>query len=269
MERRRLAERIPPVAVIGLGTWARLEAAEAAGTAQPVVDAALDADVTLFDSSPMYGAAEEILARSLTPRRSEAFVATKVWTPSVDEGRAQVERALSWFGGHVELLQIHNLVAWRQHLPMLEAAREAGRIGLVGATHYQTRAFRELEQVMRSGRIDAIQIPYNPLERAVEQRILPLAADLGVGVLVMRPLGSGQLVRRAPDPRRLAPLQPFGVQTWAQALLKWGLSDPRCSASIPATARPERLAENAAAGTGPWFGPEERALVARLAAATG
>ena len=127
---------------------------------------------------------------------------------------------------HVELMQIHNLVAWRDQLAMLERARDAGQVGLIGATHYQENALDELEVVMRTGRIDAIQIPYNPHQRVVERRILPLAAEMGLGVLVMRPLGSGPLVQRPPPASALAPLAPFGVTTWAQALIKWGLSDP-------------------------------------------
>jgi diketogulonate reductase-like aldo/keto reductase len=99
----------------------------------------------------------------------------------------------------------------------------------------------------------------------VERRILPLAEELGLGVLVMRPLGEGALLRTPPPAAALAPLRPFGVTTWAQALLKWALSDPRCHVAIPATADPDRVAENAAAGDPPWFGSEERELVTRLA----
>ena len=108
-------------------------------------------------------------------------------------------------------------------------------------------------------------MPYNPHEREVEQRIFPLAQELGIGVILMRPFAAGGLVRRAPSAADLAPLAPFGVTTWPQALLKYGLSHPATSVSIPATTRPERMAENAAAGDGPWFGPDEKALVERLA----
>jgi aryl-alcohol dehydrogenase-like predicted oxidoreductase len=265
MERRAFGKSELGLPVVGLGTWARLEAAARAKEDRPVVSAALDAGITVFDSSPMYGRAEEILARALAGRRAEAFVATKVWTASADDGRRQLGDAEGRFG-RVDLMQIHNLLSWRAHLPMLEAAKKEGRVGLVGATHYLASAFGELEAVMRTGRLDAIQIPYNPGEREVEARILPLAAELGLGVLVMRPFGEGGLLGHPPAAEALAPLAPFGVTTWAQALLKWCLSDPRCHVAIPATSRVARIAENAAAGAPPWLGPDERALVARLAA---
>ena len=119
---------------------------------------------------------------------------------------------------------------------------------------------------MRAGRIDAIQIPYNPWEREVEREILPLAEELDLGVVVMRPFGEGGLLRRRPPADALAPLEPFGVRTWPQALLKWILSDPRCHVAIPATSSPDHMRQNAAAGEGPWLGEEERRLVERLAA---
>ena len=146
------------------------------------------------------------------------------------------------------------------------ALRARGLVGAIGATHYSPSAFGQLEQVMRSGRITAVQIPYNPRERDVERVVLPLAADLGLGVVVMRPFAEGSLLRRSPSPTDLEPLREFGVTTWPQALLKWALSDTRCHVAIPATSRPERMVENAAAGQPPWFGPRERDYVARLAA---
>ena len=117
---------------------------------------------------------------------------------------------------------------------------------------------------MKTGRIQAIQIPYNPVERDVEKLILPLAAELNLGVVVMRPFGEGRLMRNPPSESELAPLKPFGINTWAQALLKWILSDPRCHVTIPATSKASRMAENAAVQA-PWFGDDERKLVAKLA----
>jgi aryl-alcohol dehydrogenase-like predicted oxidoreductase len=192
-------------------------------------------------------------------------VATKVWTSDDDEAERQIDASLGYFGGHVEVFQIHNLVEWPTRLDQLEARRDAGEIDIIGATHWKADAFAELETVMRTGRIGAIQVPYNPVEREVEARILPLAADLGIGVILMRPFAAGGLIGRAPSASDLARLAPFGVTNWSQALLTYGLSHPATSVTIPATSRPERMADNARAGDGPWFGAEEKALVERLA----
>jgi aryl-alcohol dehydrogenase-like predicted oxidoreductase len=265
MENRSLGRGRVNVPVVGLGTWQRLEAAAAAGRHRELIDTAIAAGIGLFDTSPMYGDAERLLAGVLDGQRDRVVIADKVWTQSLEEGAAQLARAVAWYGGRVDLMQIHNLVSWPAHLRMLEAARDGGLVGLIGATHYSAAAFGELAEVMASGRIDAVQVPYNPAQREVERTILPLAEELGLGVLLMRPLGEGQLVRRPPGPAELEPLRPFGVTTWAQVLIKWGLSDPRVHVSLAATAQPARLAENAAAGSPPWFGPGERAYVQRLA----
>ena len=266
MNTRRFGSTDLSVPVIGLGTWrtfdVRGEAAEAG--ARAVVDQALSSGASLFDSSPMYGEAERVLGQSLSARRAGAIVATKVWASSPREGRQQVDRAMRLFGGLVDIYQVHNLLSWREHLSMLEAERDAGRVRVIGATHYSRSAFEELATVMKSGRVGAIQVPYNPREREVERTILPLAADLGLGVIIMRPFGEGSLLRRPPAAASLEPLSAFGVTTWAQALLKWILSDARCHTTIPATSRPERAAENAVAGGPPWFGAHERDYVARL-----
>ena len=267
MERRRLGRSGLEVPVIGMGTWKTFDVRGARDVARAgdVVRAALDAGITFFDSSPMYGEAERVLGAALGTARPRALVATKIWTPSAEEGRRQAAAALSFYGGRVDLYQVHNLVNWPEQLTLIEDLQGRGLVTAVGATHYQAAAFDELEQVMRTGRVTAIQIPYNPRERDVERRILPLAADLGLGVVVMRPLGQGTLARRAPDPDALRPLAAFGVTTWPQALLKWILSDPRCQVAIPATFDAAHVRDNARAGAAPWFGPEERALVQRLA----
>jgi aryl-alcohol dehydrogenase-like predicted oxidoreductase len=257
------------VPAVGMGTWQTLDVRGAAAEreAHAIVAEALDVGARFVDSSPMYGEAERVLGEGLAGRREEATVATKVWTPDDAEAERQVQRALRWYGGRVDLYQVHNLVGWRKRLTLLERERDRGTVVAIGATHYSPSAFGELADVMRSGRISAIQIPYNPHEREVEREILPLAEELGLGVVVMRPLGAGRLVRNAPDPAELEPLRAFGVETWAQALLKWVLSDPRCHVAIPATSRPGRMRENAAAGAPPWLDDEARAHVARLAGA--
>lgn len=268
MEVRELGASGLRVPAVGVGTWKTFDVPRSAEPdARARVDEALEAGAGLFDSSPMYGRAEEVLGRALEGRRDHALIATKVWTPDDAEAERQVERGLGWYGGRVELYQVHNLVAWPERLELLERHRDAGRVRVLGATHYAPSAFEELAVVMRTGRIGAIQVAYNPAQREVERVILPLAEDLGIGVVVMQPLGAGSLVRRSrvPATGALAPLEPFGIATWAQALLKWVLSDPRCHIVIPATSVLGRTRENAGAGEPPWLGPQERALVERLA----
>jgi aryl-alcohol dehydrogenase-like predicted oxidoreductase len=257
MEERRLGP------VVGLGTWNTFRGDQQ--TAGAVVAEALAAGVRIFDTSPMYGAAERVLGSALGARRADAVVATKIWTPDPDEAQRQYRDQLDWFGGRVDVEQVHNLVAWQEHLSWLEEERDARRVGRVGVTHYATSEFDELARALRTGRFDAVQLPYNPQERTAERELLPLAEELALPVLVMVPLGSGRLVSRAPAPEKLEPLREFGVETWAQALLKWALSDPRVDAVLPATKRPDRVSENAAAGSPPWFTHAERKLVERLA----
>jgi aryl-alcohol dehydrogenase-like predicted oxidoreductase len=268
MEQRVLGATGLTVPVIGMGTWRTFDVSgpAAVANAHRTVEAADAAGVRFYDSSPMYGRSEDVLGQALAPVRRRSVVATKVWASTVADGRQQIRRALGFFGGHIELYQIHNLRLWREHLPALETERADGRVTAIGATHYSPSAFGELQTAMRSGRISTIQIPYNPREREVERLILPLAADLGLGVVVMRPFAEGGLVGRMPPAAVLEPLRPFGVATWPQALLKWVLSDPRCHVAIPATSHPERMTENARAGSPPWLGPDERRYVASLAA---
>ncbi len=144
----------------------------------------------------------------------------------------------------------------------MEAERDAGRIGVLGATTYRAGAFEELAGVMRTGRIGTVQIPWNPRERDAEREILPLAEELGLGVIAMRPFAEGDLLRDAPAPSLLEPL---GVASWAEALLRWCLADARVHVAIPASRDPEHVRANAAAGDGRVLDAEQRALVERLA----
>ncbi len=253
MESRRLGP------VVGLGTWNTFGADVRA--ARAVVGAALESGCRMFDSSPMYGAAEASLAVALRGRRRDAVIATKIWAASVEEGRDQFRRQLEWFG-HIEIEQIHNLQSWEKHLHWLEAERAEGRIDRLGVTHYAPASFPELGRALRTSRFETLQVPLNPHEREAERELLPIAAELGVGVIVMRPLGGGSIAHRSPPAEVLEEL---GVQTWAQALLKWALSDRRVDVVIPATRNAEHARMNAAAGSPPWFDDDQRALVERFA----
>jgi diketogulonate reductase-like aldo/keto reductase len=248
--------------VVGLGTWNTF--GSDSELAKVVVGAALDAGCRLVDSSPMYGGAEASLGAALEARRERVTLATKIWAQSADEARAQFDDQVRWFG-RVEIEQVHNLVSWEAHLPWLEEERDAGRIDRLGVTHWQASAFAELAHALRTGRFSVLQVPYNPLEQESARELLPLAEELGIAVIAMRPLGDKSRLMSPPPQEELAPLRGFGVETWAQALIKWALSDVRIDAVIPATRDPEHARQNAAAGEPPWLGPAERTFVERLA----
>jgi diketogulonate reductase-like aldo/keto reductase len=257
MQERRLGP------VVGLGTWNTFDGD--ARLAREVVAAAFDAGTRVFDSSPMYHGAETALGGALEGLRNQSIVATKIWANSIEEGRDQFDRQLEWYGGHVEVEQVHNLLLWREHLEWLRAEQDAGRIGRLGVTHYQASAFGQLGDALRTEWFQVLQVPYNPWERECERALLPLADELGIAVIAMRPLGgSGEDRRRRvelTDDQR----SELGVESWAEALLKWALGDARIDSVIPATKNPERARANARAGDGQPFAAEQRALVERLA----
>ena len=240
-----------------MGTWRTFDTNE---NRRPLVEAALEAGIDLFDSSPMYGRAEATLARALKGIRNRVLVATKIWTASADEGRAQADRALSFFGT-VDIYQVHNLVNAPAQLGLLEGLKSAGKVRALGATHYQETEFPDLASLMKTGQLDMVQIPYNPLRRTAERELLPLAESMGLGVLVMSPLQHG-ILDRHPSREQLDDL---GVETWAQAILKWVASDPRVSTVLTATRNSDHARENAAAGKKPFFTAEQRAFVVHIA----
>lgn len=256
LERRTLGRNGIEVPVIGLGTWKTFDTDE---DRTPIVDEALAAGVNLFDSSPMYGLAEDTLAGALRGRRDQVLVATKVWTDSVAEGRRQAEHALELYG-QVDIYQVHNLAGLESQLRLIEELQSQGRVRVAGATHYQVHAFPELMQLMRTGRLGMVQVPYNPLRPDAAKALLPLAQERGLGVLVMSPLQYGVLDARP----SAAELKELGAQTWAEAVLKWIISDPRVSSVLTATRTPGRIKANARAGERPFYTREQRALVERI-----
>jgi diketogulonate reductase-like aldo/keto reductase len=239
-----------------MGTW---QTFDTASDRRPIADEALAAGIDLFDSSPMYGRAEETLAKALEGRRDQAIIATKIWTSSPSEGREQANHALRLFG-RVEIYQIHNLVNWPAQLRLLEQLKGEGKVDAIGATHYDPGGFDDLCDLMSTGRLDMVQVPYNPRRREAERRVLPLAAELGLGVLTHSPLRFGVLDR----PADLDVIKALGVRTRAQAVLKWIASDPRVSCVLTATKTPGRPTENAQAGDPPWFDRDQRERLAAL-----
>lgn len=257
MDRRRLGRTSIEVPAIGMGTWRTFDTDD---DRRPLVGAAIKAGIDLFDSSPMYGRAEAALARALDGIRDQVLVATKIWAESTEEGRAQADHALRLFG-LVDVYQVHNLVNVPAQLALLEGLRHEGKVRAVGATHYQESSFPELEALMKTKRLDMVQIPYNPLRRTAERKLLPLAESMGLGVFVMSPLQHGILGRHP----SAAQLEELGVETWAQAVLKWVASDPRVSTVLTATHDHDHVRENSRAGDPPFFTPEQRALVVSIA----
>ncbi len=242
--------------VIGCGTYVGFDVAlDAASRARlaAVLAALRAAGGTLIDSSPMYGRAEAgigTLVDGAAARRG-VFLATKVWTEGRDAGIRQMEASFAKLRTTtVDLMQVHNLVDWRTHLVTLRRWQAEGRVRYVGVTHYTSGAYRALAAVMRAEKLDFVQVNYALDEREAEARILPLAAERGMAVLVNRPFGGGGLLRRLaarPLPGWAADI---GAATWAEVLLKFVLSHPAVTCAIPGTGDPRHMEANARAGAG-------------------
>ena len=262
-------EAIPAV---GLGTWQTFDVGAAASERDPlreVLRRFADAGGRVVDSSPMYGAAESVVGDLATEIQvtDRLFLATKVWTSGREAGIAQMEQSLRRLRAkRLDLMQIHNLLDWRVHLKTLRDWKQAGRIRYLGVTHYTASAFDELERVLRAEPLDFVQVNYSLGERDAERRILPLARDRGIAVLVNRPFSAGGLfssVRGRPLPAWATEL---GYESWAQVFLKWILAHPAVTCVIPATRRPEHLADNMKAGLGALPDPPTRERLATLVA---
>jgi diketogulonate reductase-like aldo/keto reductase len=263
-------EKIP---VVGLGTWRTFDVGASATERDPLEEV-LRSFVALggrvVDSSPMYGAAESVVG-DLAARLAvgdRLFLATKVWTTGRDAGVRQMEQSLRRLSARtLDLMQIHNLLDWRTHLATLREWKAAGRVRHIGVTHYTSSAYDELERVLRSEALDFVQVNYSLGEREADRRILPLARDRGVAVLANRPFAEGGLFQRV----RGQALPPWAAEldceSWAQLFLKWILAHPAVTCVIPATSRPQHLADNMKAGTGPLPDAATRDRIAALVGA--
>lgn len=261
-------EKLP---VVGCGTWQTFDVGADAAARQRltgVLNALFDARGSVIDSSPMYGTSEEVAGALVADMgaRSKAFLATKVWTRGREAGIQQINRSMQLLRADtLDLLQVHNLLDWRIHLATLRDLKSKGRIRYLGVTHYTSSAYPELEAVMRDQPLDFVQVNYSAEDRAAEDRILPLAAERGMAVLINLPFGGGGLLRRL----RSQPLPPWageiGCTSWAQILLKFVLGNPAVTCVIPGTNNPEHMRDNAGAAFGdPIDEAARRRIVAEL-----
>lgn len=258
----RTQEMIP---AIGLGTWQAFDV-DPAGE-PPVVEVVrgfLAAGGRLIDSSPMYGRAETVVGDVLheVGAIGTPFLATKVWTRGAKQGEAQMAHSRQVMRApRIDLMQIHNLLDWQTHLPILRAMKQRGAIRYLGVTHYSHQELPQIERLMKTESLDFIQVPYNLLDRTVEARVLPTAADTGTAVIVMRPFEEGALFHRV----RGKPLPAWAAEidctSWSQVFLKFILAHPAVTCPIPATRDPAHLADNMKAGLGRLPDADHRKLM--------
>jgi len=246
-------ERLP---LIGLGSWITFNVGDdpaARDSCAEVLRAFFAEGGRLIDSSPMYGSSQDVIGYGLRKLggAARAFSADKVWTSSGSKGPEQIEESRRrWGVSGFDLLEVHNVMAWEEHLPTLFAMKRAGRLRYVGITTSDGRRHDEIEKIMRSQPVDFVQISYNVLDREIEERILPLALERKIGVICNRPLRRGELIRRV----ERAPLPPWAAEidcaNWAQILLKFIVSHPAVICAIPATTRVDHVRQNVGASYG-------------------
>jgi diketogulonate reductase-like aldo/keto reductase len=259
-----------PLPVIGLGTWQAFDVGGDAAVRTELLEVLrlmFAGGGKVIDSSPMYGRAEGVVGDLLAKlnARNSAFLATKVWTTGREAGIEQMRRSFELLkAGTIDLMQIHNLVDWRTHLATLRRMKETGRISYIGITHYTSSALPDLAGIIEREQIDFVQLAYSIETRDAEARLLPLAADRRVGVIVNRPFGGGGFFRRVQRLALPSWTAEFGCASWAQFFLKFILSNPAVTCAIPATAKPVHLADNLRAGYGRLPDAAERQRMIKL-----
>jgi diketogulonate reductase-like aldo/keto reductase len=245
-------EKLP---VIGLGTWQTFDVRSDAAAREPLREVLkiFSSRGKIVDSSPMYGASETVAGDLIAELgvRDRLFVATKVYTSGRDAGIQQMETSFRLLRvERMDLMQVHNLVDVATHTKTLEDWKQKGRVRYIGITHYTSSAYGEVERLMRTGAYDFVQINYSLAEREADKRLLPLAAEKKIAVIINRPFAEGALFRKA----RGKPLPPWaaelGIASWAQYFLKWIVGHPAVTCAIPGTGKPEHMKDNLAAGYG-------------------
>ena len=259
-------EKLP---VIGAGTSGSFEVEVGSAPYEQlkqVLKVFFDGGGSVFDTSPNYGGADAVLGQLLAEGgwRSKTFLATKIAADSREAAEAQWAESLrSLRTDKVELLQIHNLRDWKRQLPYAQELKQQGKTRYVGVTHYVDSGLAELEQILRTQKLDFIQIHYSVNSPGAARTVLPLAQDKGVGVLINRAFDDGRLFAKVKDMALPAWAAEVGVTSWAQLFLKFAISHPAVTAVIPATGKPERQADQLKAGVGPLLSAEQQQALVR------
>ncbi len=253
-------EKLP---VVGLGTWQTFDVGSSKDERESITEVVskfLAAGMKVIDSSPMYGRAEEVTGDVLAAvENGKPFLATKVWTRGKQAGIDQMKRSLRRMRTkQMDLMQVHNLLDVKTHLPVLRAWKDAGTIRYLGVTHYQHGEFDTIEKLMKTEKLDFIQIPYSITDRLAEKRILPVAAETRTAVLVMTPFESGELFRRVKGKPLPAIAADLDCTSWAQFFLKFIIGHPAVTCPIPATSKPAHLVDNVQAAFGRLPDPKQR-----------
>jgi diketogulonate reductase-like aldo/keto reductase len=261
MSARKVPSSGESLPVIGMGSSDTFDVGESAGERTPlgeVLQALVAGGGRIIDTSPMYGRAETVLGDLVAglALRPMLWIATKVWTRGREAGAAQIAESMRRLRtDRLELLQIHNLLDWRAHVPTIRGLQASGKLRYSGITHYRADAHADLEQVLRAERFDWLQVNYSLAEREAGQRLLPYCRDHGIAVMVNRPFADGAMFARVKD----KPLPPWagevGCASWGQFFLRYVLSHPAVNCVIPATSKARHMKDNCAAGTAPM--PDE------------
>lgn len=236
--------------MVGLGSWITFNVGndpEARDSSAQVMRAFFDAGGQMIDSSPMYGSAQDVIGYCLgkTGNTANVFATDKVWTTNGKDGPKQITQSRERWGiDRFDLLQVHNLVAWEAHLDTLNAMKAEGKLRYVGVTTSHGRRHEELERIMRENALDFVQLTYNVADREVEDRLLPLAHEKGIAVIVNRPFRRKELIQRFEGEKLPAWADEIGARSWAQFLLKFIISNPAVTCAIPATTRVDHVREN-------------------------
>ena len=247
---RKIPSSGEAIPVVGLGTWITFNVGNdraARDACAAVVRAFHDAGGRMIDSSPMYGSSQDVIGHGLRKLSNSEplFSADKVWISAPARGPAQIETSRQrWGVPRFDLLQVHNLLSWEEHLPALLRMKAEGRVRYVGITTSEGRRHRDIERIMAKEPIDFVQVTYNALDREVEARILPLARERGIGVIVNRPFREGALIRQVQRHRLPAFAAEIGCTSWAQFLLKFIIAHPDVTCAIPATGNVAHVQEN-------------------------